>query len=352
MTGTGCCWPGTGGAVPRDRVGAADPGGQVRHRRVDPGESRAVDAAQGPGSAARAGAVPGPGGALPRPGHPHSGGSVPVWHGPGGPATVAPVFLLYDYTFRPDGALTKEQGLTMAYEKGIVSRDEALLTPTRTRAGRMVLGPDRGHRAPARRAGPGAPGRVRLALSAGPRAHPGPALPAVCAVVRHHATSDWHLRFNAAAVVYGHLHIRGSPGTTASGSRRSRSATRVNGGAATSRRASRGRSCPPHRPRTPPSRPDLSQVGPQDQFAGLGVVFEQLAVAAPVDGDVELAAGLVGGEAAAQQVQEEPSRSVPSSVARSARRSRLISGAWAAARCRTGSCWCRCRRRRSRGRAR
>jgi len=53
----------------------------------------------------------------------------PVWHGPGGPVTIAPVFLLYDYTFRPDGALTKEDGLKLAYEKGIICRDEALLHP-------------------------------------------------------------------------------------------------------------------------------------------------------------------------------------------------------------------------------
>jgi hypothetical protein len=52
-----------------------------------------------------------------------------VWDGPGGPVTVAPVFLLYDYTFRPDGALTKEDGLALAYGKGIVCRDEALLHP-------------------------------------------------------------------------------------------------------------------------------------------------------------------------------------------------------------------------------
>ena len=28
----------------------------------------------------------------------------PVWEGPGGAVTIAPVFLLYDYSFRPDGA--------------------------------------------------------------------------------------------------------------------------------------------------------------------------------------------------------------------------------------------------------
>ena len=111
----------------------------------------------------------------------------PVWHGPGGPVTVAPVFLLYDYTFRPDGALTKEQGLKLAYEKGIVCSDEALLHPDPHRDHRrVVLGPDRGHRTKARTPGPRAPGRLRHALPARPRAHPGAALPGVRAVVRHH----------------------------------------------------------------------------------------------------------------------------------------------------------------------
>lgn len=103
--------------------------------------------------------------------------SYPVWNGPGGPVTIAPVFLLYDYTFLPDGALTKEQGLKQAYEKGIVCRDEALLHPD----------PYPSHRTPARRAGPRAPDRLRHALPTRPRAHAGPALPAVRAVVRNHA---------------------------------------------------------------------------------------------------------------------------------------------------------------------
>src|SRR6266536_6549783 len=37
-----------------------------------------------------------------------------------------------------------------------------------------------------------------------------------------------------------------------------------------------------------------------DQFAGGGVVVEQFGIAAPVDGDVELMAGFLGGEAAAE----------------------------------------------------
>jgi 3',5'-cyclic AMP phosphodiesterase CpdA len=134
--------------------------------------------------------------------------SYPVWKGPGGPVTIAPVFLLYDYTFLPDGALTKEQGLKQAYEKGIVCSDETLL-----------------HSDPY-------PSReewcwARIEATERRLAARDPALPVVfvthyplvreptqvlryplfaqwCGTTR---TADWHLRFNAAAVVYGHLHI-------------------------------------------------------------------------------------------------------------------------------------------------
>ena len=132
----------------------------------------------------------------------------PVWDGPGGPATIAPVFLLYDYTFLPDGALTKEQGLALAYETGIVCSDEALLYPDPY---------------PTREAWCWA----RIEATERRLAARDPALPVVfvthyplvreptrvlrypvfaqwCGTTR---TSDWHLRFNAAAVVYGHLHI-------------------------------------------------------------------------------------------------------------------------------------------------
>src|SRR5260370_26684560 len=52
-----------------------------------------------------------------------------VWHGTGGPVTIAPLFLLYDYTFRPDGAATKEAALARAYAAGGVCTDELLLHP-------------------------------------------------------------------------------------------------------------------------------------------------------------------------------------------------------------------------------
>ena len=35
----------------------------------------------------------------------------PVWRGAGGPVTVAPLFVLYDYTFRPAGTHTKREAL-------------------------------------------------------------------------------------------------------------------------------------------------------------------------------------------------------------------------------------------------
>jgi 3',5'-cyclic AMP phosphodiesterase CpdA len=132
----------------------------------------------------------------------------PLWDGPGGPVTVAPVFLLYDYTFRPDGALTKEEGLEIAYEKGIVCQDEALLHPDPHTAIEDWC-------------------EARIEYTEQRLNDRDPALPVVfvthyplvreptlflrypvfaqwCGTTRTH---DWHLRYNAAAVVYGHLHI-------------------------------------------------------------------------------------------------------------------------------------------------
>ncbi|MDQ3826986.1 MAG: metallophosphoesterase, partial [Actinomycetota bacterium] len=50
--------------------------------------------------------------------------SYPVWQGPGGPALIAPLFLLYDYTFRVDGTHTKEQSLAYAHQTGVICTDE------------------------------------------------------------------------------------------------------------------------------------------------------------------------------------------------------------------------------------
>ena len=132
----------------------------------------------------------------------------PVWDGPGGPVVVAPLFLLYDYSFRPAGARTKEEALALAYETGVVCTDE------------MVLHPDP---YPSREAWCAA--RVEetaTRLAALDDSHPivfvnhYPLVREPTRVLRHpqfaqwcgtERTADWHRRFRTAAVVYGHLHI-------------------------------------------------------------------------------------------------------------------------------------------------
>lgn len=132
----------------------------------------------------------------------------PVWTGSGGPVRVAPLFLLYDYTFRMPGAPTKEAALAGAYRAGIVCTDE------------FVLHPDP---YPSREAWC----RARLVETERRLVADPPIPPTILVnhfplnrypteVLRHPEfalwcgsarTADWHVRFNAAAVVYGHLHI-------------------------------------------------------------------------------------------------------------------------------------------------
>ncbi|MFF4017255.1 metallophosphoesterase family protein [Streptomyces sp. NPDC001843] len=132
----------------------------------------------------------------------------PVWCGPGGPAVVAPLFLLYDYSFRTPAAATKKESLEQAYAAGVVCTDEFLLHPDPY---------------PSRDAWC----RARVAETERRLAECDPALPTVLVnhfplvrtptdILRHpefaqwcgtELTADWHLRFRATAVVYGHLHI-------------------------------------------------------------------------------------------------------------------------------------------------
>jgi hypothetical protein len=53
----------------------------------------------------------------------------PVWTGPGGPLLLAPLFVLYDCSFRTPGAFSKQQSLERAYEADVVCTDEMLLHP-------------------------------------------------------------------------------------------------------------------------------------------------------------------------------------------------------------------------------
>lgn len=132
----------------------------------------------------------------------------PIWDGDGGPVTVAPLFLLYDYTFRVEGSATKEDSLARAHQAGVVCTDEFLLHPDPY---------------PTRDAWC----RARVAETENRLAACDSDIPTVLVnhfplvrqptrVLRYpefaqwcgtESTADWHRRFRASTVVYGHLHI-------------------------------------------------------------------------------------------------------------------------------------------------
>lgn len=131
-----------------------------------------------------------------------------VWRGDGGPAVIAPLFVLYDYTFQMPGIRSKAEGLEAAYEAGIVCTDEYLLHPDPY--------PSRDEWC-----------RARIRITEKRLAECPPDLPTVLVshfplvrdptqVLRYpqfaqwcgtEATADWHTRFRALVSVYGHLHI-------------------------------------------------------------------------------------------------------------------------------------------------
>jgi len=131
-----------------------------------------------------------------------------VWEGRGGPVTIAPLFLLYDYTFLPAGAATKEAGLALAYETGVVCADEVMLYPdpypSREAWCQARL------EATERRLEARDPGLPTILVNHFPlireptRILRHPEFAQWCGTA---ATASWHVRFGAAAVVYGHLHI-------------------------------------------------------------------------------------------------------------------------------------------------
>jgi 3',5'-cyclic AMP phosphodiesterase CpdA len=129
-----------------------------------------------------------------------------VWTGPGGPVAVVPLFLLYDYTFLPSGAATKEQGLAKAEAAGVLCTDEVFLHPdpypsreewcaarlnlTRPRLDALELSTVLfGHYPLIRK-----PMDVLW--------HPEFVM--WCGTVH---TADWHRRYRATSMVYGHLHV-------------------------------------------------------------------------------------------------------------------------------------------------
>ncbi|GAA1643080.1 metallophosphoesterase family protein [Actinoplanes couchii] len=131
-----------------------------------------------------------------------------VWPGPDHPVTVAPLFLLYDYSWTAPGTTTKEASLKVAYESGVVCTDEMMLHPdpypdreswcwarvTETRRRLDALAPET---------------RTALVTHWPLVRQPTevmyyPEFAQWCGTDR---TADWHVRYRADVAVYGHLHI-------------------------------------------------------------------------------------------------------------------------------------------------
>ncbi len=135
----------------------------------------------------------------------------PRWPGPGpGPGFVlAPLFLLYDYSFRPPG-VPADQALAWAADAGIVCSDEYYLHPP-PHATRQAWCAARVRAAEKRLEQAVATGDRLILINHWPLRQDLATLPRIprfsiwCGTK---ATEDWHLRFNAAVVVHGHLHIK------------------------------------------------------------------------------------------------------------------------------------------------
>ncbi|MFF5774193.1 metallophosphoesterase family protein [Streptomyces californicus] len=132
----------------------------------------------------------------------------PVWEGPGGPVVVAPLFLLYDYSFLPAGCTTKAEGLAYAHKTGVVCNDEYLLHPDPYPSREAWC---RARVAETEKRLAALPGDLPTVLvNHYPLdRHPTDVLwhPEFAMWCGTRLTADWHRRFRAAAMVYGHLHI-------------------------------------------------------------------------------------------------------------------------------------------------
>ncbi len=132
----------------------------------------------------------------------------PLWPGEGPPTVIAPLMVLYDYTFRPDH-IPVEAAVAWAAESGVRCADERYLHPdphesrsawcaarTTFTEQRLAEIPD-DHMSvlvnhfPLRQEHAWLPRIPRFSIWCGTR-----------------RTEDWHQRFDARVVVSGHLHIR------------------------------------------------------------------------------------------------------------------------------------------------
>jgi len=134
-----------------------------------------------------------------------------LWQGDGGPALIAPIFTLYDYSFRP-AHVTRENALKWAEEEDTVATDEYILHAdpyeSRDEWCRALVASTERRLADAVARHPGVPlvianhWPLREDLVWIPRV---PRFSLWCGTK---ATEDWHVRFRAKVVVSGHLHVR------------------------------------------------------------------------------------------------------------------------------------------------
>lgn len=134
-----------------------------------------------------------------------------TWPGDGPKCILAPTFVLYDYTFRPDGIDSVEGAIAWAAEENLLCSDEVLLHPD-PHPSRQAWCEERVRQTEPRLAEAAAraplvivnhfPLRRDLAVL--------PRIPRFSIWCGTRLTEDWHTRYRAEAVVYGHLHIRGS----------------------------------------------------------------------------------------------------------------------------------------------
>jgi 3',5'-cyclic AMP phosphodiesterase CpdA len=131
----------------------------------------------------------------------------PIWSGEDEELVVAPLFLLYDYSWRPAG-MSVPEALSHGRETGVYCTDELLLHPDPFPSRkawseqRLSLTEARLNQIPA--------DRRTVLVSHWPLNR----LPTTILRYPHFAmwcgserTQDWHLRYRAAVAVYGHLHI-------------------------------------------------------------------------------------------------------------------------------------------------
>ncbi|HEY3753659.1 MAG TPA: metallophosphoesterase [Pseudonocardiaceae bacterium] len=131
----------------------------------------------------------------------------PIWETDEESFVVAPLFLLYDYSFRDPGTSLAD-AMEYAYSTGLVFSDERVLYPDPFASRQEWCA----HRvASTERRLAALPEDLRTVLVTHFPLHRGPTT-----MLRHphlamwcgtELTADWHLRFRAVAAVYGHLHI-------------------------------------------------------------------------------------------------------------------------------------------------